>query len=92
MEVIFYIPESGKPPFVEWFDSLSKRRQTLAGVYIDRASRGASRKNVASLGDNLLEIKVGNEGLRIYFSVQGDKMLLLLGGGQGQSTAGHRVC
>lgn len=81
--VVYYVTEAGQEPFKDWFNSLEAKSRQVVNRYIDRVAHGGSRKNVASLGEGIWEIKIGYKAMRVYFGkING--LLILLGGGKGR--------
>ena len=77
-----YVAETGKCPYEERANGLSKRKKSLVSSYIDKVSRGGSKNNIRSLKEGLFEIKISSEGgLRVYFGEDGNSLILLLIGG-----------
>ena len=85
MGVDYYITDSGKSPFYEWFNGLDQKSQVAVMRFINRVSLGGSRKNVKPLGDGVWEIKVAYKAMRVYFGkVNG--LLVLPGGGKSKQS------
>ena len=85
MDVDYYVMDSGKSPFYEWFNGLDQKSQVAVMRFINRVSLGGSRKNVKSLGDGVWEIKVAYEAMRVYFG-KTNGLLVLLGGGKSKQS------
>ena len=74
--------ESGRVPFDDWFESLSDLRMQAA---VDsrlarvRAGNFGDHKGVGA-GVSELRINVG-PGLRVYYGERGQRLVILLGGG-----------
>lgn len=76
-------PHIGKPPFEKWLLSLrDKKTRFIIQARIDRAVFG-NLGDIKSLGDDVFEFRIDyGPGFRVYFSIQGQKILLLLVGGR----------
>ena len=85
MGVDYYIADSGKSPFYEWFNRLDQKSQVAVMRFINRVVLGGSRKNVKSLGDGVWEIKVTYKAMRVYFG-KTNGLLVLLGGGKSKQS------
>ena len=83
MKKIFrYVRPSGRIPFDEWIESLSLKDQARVDAYINRLALGAAKRNIKSLGDGVFEIKIDvGPGYRVYFGEKGQRLILLLSGG-----------
>ena len=74
--------ESVVIPFEAWVASLDKRSKAKVRAYVDRVALGDSKMNIRSLGQGLNEIKIDfGTGLRLYYGVIDNVIMLLLGGG-----------
>lgn len=81
-KIIHYLTAAGVDPFGEWLGKLEWQAQAKVDAYIVRVASGASRKNVASVGEGVFEIKIDTgPGYRVYFGEVGSQMILLLFGG-----------
>lgn len=77
-----YVAANGKRPFAEWLYSLSDRN-TAARVQIrlERLRLG-NFGDARSLGKGLSELRIDiGPGYRVYFTVEGKSVVLLLCGG-----------
>ena len=78
----YYVTENDKAPFLEWINNLDMKSQVIVDRLIQRVAAGGARKSVRNLKDGVLEIKSPHaSGLRVYFGEDGDKIILLLVGG-----------
>ena len=78
----YYIKNNGKSPFLVWVNSLDIKQQVIVDRYIQRVAQSGARKSVKSLKDGVFEIKIPySSGLRVYFGEDGNKIILLLVGG-----------
>jgi putative addiction module killer protein len=88
-ELRTYETADGKCPFDEWLDGL-KDRTTRARIAsrLNRVALG-NLGDVKSVGDGVSELRlVFGSGYRIYFTQDGDKIILLLCGGDKGSQVG----
>lgn len=78
--LVFRLP-SGKEPFEDWMNELPESTRGLIDDYIDRISLGGGKKNLKYLKDGVFEIKIDyGPGWRVYFGLDGQYMILLVGG------------
>lgn len=82
-ELSIYKPHDKKAPFEKWFTSLKdKKTRQIIQARIDRAAFG-NLGDVKSVGEDVFEFRIDfGPGFRVYFSIQGQKILLLLVGGE----------
>lgn len=80
--VIVYQTESGKQPYRDWLNGL--KDQTVVGrirARIDRVEQG-NLGDHKSIGLGLMELRFKfGSGYRVYFGFDGDKLVVLLAGG-----------
>ena len=76
-----YLDASGTSPFGDWFDALAPVAASKVTVAVTRIARGAV-SNVKGVGDGVLEYRIDSgPGYRIYFGRDGDRLVILVGGG-----------
>ncbi len=76
-----YLTGSGKSPFADWFDSLHALAAAKVAVAIVRLEAG-NFSNVKSVGSGVYEYRIDfGPGYRVYFGKDGDRLIILLGGG-----------
>ncbi|OGQ99566.1 MAG: addiction module protein [Deltaproteobacteria bacterium RIFOXYD12_FULL_55_16] len=81
-DIEYFVADSGKKPFKEWLAGL----KDIAGrakirVRLDRARLGNLGDN-RPVGKGVLELKIAyGPGYRIYFALDGNRLILLLLGG-----------
>ena len=81
-KIEFYVNRNGTTPFLEWIRWLSSHDRIRVNTFINRVASGGSRRNLKNLKDGVWEIKLSfGKGYRIYFGKDGDKLILLLLGG-----------
>ena len=76
-----YIDTAGRSPYGQWFESLNARAAAKVAVAVTRISQG-NFSNVKGVGGGVLEYKIDfGPGYRVYFGKDGDRLVILLGGG-----------
>jgi putative addiction module killer protein len=91
MEIKEYLLESGKSPFREWYDSLDFALQTKVDARLARVKAFGHLGDHKSLKEGVFEFRFQtHSGLRIYFGIDGKKLILLLVGGN-KSTQGRDI-
>ena len=76
-----YIDREGRNPFERWFDKLDDDLQARIVVSLDRLERG-NLSVAKSVGEGVSELRLDfGPGYRIYFGRDGDRLVILLGGG-----------
>jgi putative addiction module killer protein len=81
-EIEYYSTREGKKPFKAWLEGLKDvTGRAKIRVKLDRARLG-SLGDYRSVGEGVHELRVGyGPGYRIYFAIEGRRLLLLLLGG-----------
>ena len=81
IEVKAYITEEGRTPFAEWLEDLDAPAAAKVNAYLTRLKQG----NISSLKPikgAFQEVVINwGPGYRIYVGRDGDKLIILLGGG-----------
>ena len=76
-----YITEDGRSPFARWFSDLDAQAAAKINTYLTRLTQG----NISSLKPvkgSLQEMVINwGPGYRIYVGKDGEKLIILLGGG-----------
>jgi putative addiction module killer protein len=73
--------ESGNSPFADWFDSLDAVTAARVDKYIRRLGTG-NFCSAKVLQEGVSELKLDfGPGYRVYFGREGNKLIILLGGG-----------
>ncbi len=81
MEVREYLTENDKSPFAEWFDGLNAQAAVKTRGYIIRMQHG-NMSQVKGVGEGVFECRIDyGPGYRVYFGKDGDRLIILLGGG-----------
>lgn len=82
-----YLQKNGAEPFSEWLEDLDKGTQARINARVARFEDGHFGDH-KSVGEGVLEARLFfGPGYRVYFSVQGDQVILLLTGGDKSSQA-----
>ncbi|EKN3442196.1 TPA: type II toxin-antitoxin system RelE/ParE family toxin [Yersinia enterocolitica] len=83
-EVKRYQDAQGKVPFTDWITKLRKKQRQAAAkidIQIDRASAG-NFGDYKAVREGVLEMKIDfGPGYRIYYAIDGKKIIILLYGG-----------
>lgn len=80
-KIVEYVTPDGKNPFRKWMDSLRDRARVKVDLRLDRAAVG-NFGDTRSVGDGVHELRIKyGPGYRIYFANDGEKIVLLLTGG-----------
>lgn len=76
-----YIDPTGRNPYAEWFDDLHAPAAAKVAIAVLRMEQG-NFSNVKSVGAGVYEYRIEfGPGYRIYFGKDGDRLVILLGGG-----------
>jgi putative addiction module killer protein len=80
-ELLLFINSNGRKPFSEWLSTLSVEDYLIIRNRLDRVEKG-NFGDVKSLGDGVYELRFHQRGgFRIYYGLDGRKVVLLLLGG-----------
>ena len=81
IKVLEFESEGGGHPFSKWFNALSVQAALKVRSAIARMEEG-NFSNVKAVGQGVSEYRLNvGPGYRIYFGKDGDKLVILLGGG-----------
>ncbi|QNI34979.1 type II toxin-antitoxin system RelE/ParE family toxin [Alloacidobacterium dinghuense] len=81
MAIREYLTESGESPFAEWFHGLNAPASAKVATALVRLESG-NFSNVKGVGSGVYECRIDfGPGYRIYFGKDGDRLVILLGGG-----------
>jgi putative addiction module killer protein len=85
MKLLVYETDSGRRPFVEWFERLDGRHQASVRRRLRAVEEHSHLGDRSSLRGGLYEMRLaGRIGLRVYFAnIDGAIVLLLGGSGKG---------
>jgi putative addiction module killer protein len=85
-EIIHYLDEAGNDPYQDWLDAMRDRVAKVAVI------RRVARMEVGLFGDckplrdGVWELRVDvGAGYRVYYAHVGDRVILLIGGGDKRS-------
>ena len=81
MQLLVYETDSGRRPFVEWFERLDGQRQAAVRRRLRAVEEHDHLGDFASLRGGLYEMRLaGRIGLRVYFASVDGAVVFLLGG------------
>jgi putative addiction module killer protein len=81
IEVAEYLDANGRSPYAEWFDRLKAPAAAKVATAIARMAEG-NLSNLKGVGGGVFEYRIDfGPGYRIYLGRDGDRLLVLLGGG-----------
>lgn len=85
-ELEYYQTKKGREPFREWMISLKdKQAQMIIDARLARVRQG-NLGHCRSVGEGLMELKIDfGPGYRVYFGQVGNKLVILLNGGDKNS-------
>jgi putative addiction module killer protein len=76
-----YIDDNGNSPFARWFDNLDPQAAAKVATALLRMEQG-NFSNAKGVGVGVSEYKIDyGPGYRVYFGRDGEKLVILLGGG-----------
>jgi putative addiction module killer protein len=81
VEVCEYLDRGGRSPYAGWFDSLNAQAAAKVAIAVTRLKQG-NFSNVRAVGRGVMEYKLDfGPGYRIYFGKDGERLVILVGGG-----------
>src|SRR5258708_6904005 len=81
IELRGYIDEHGNKRFAQWLEGLDAAAEARVTIALARMEQG-NLSNAKGLGSGIFEYKIDfGPGYRIYFGKDGDRLVILLGGG-----------
>lgn len=81
MRILEYIDPVGRSVFAQWFDHLDERAAAKVVIALTRIGKG-NLSNAKSVGEGVREYRIDfGPGYRIYFGLDGETLVILLGGG-----------
>lgn len=76
-----YITEADVSPFAKWFNKMDVQAALKVNTYLTRIGNG-NFSTVKGVGKGVYECRIDfGSGYRVYFGKDGDKIIILLGGG-----------
>ena len=76
-----YLDRNGRSPFADWFDGLVSPAAGKVAAALYRMAAG-NLSSVKGVGSGVAEYRIDSgPGYRIYFGREGEKLIILLGGG-----------
>jgi putative addiction module killer protein len=81
VEVREYLTTGGTSPYANWFNRLNATAAAKVTIAVTRMAQG-NLGNAKSVGSGVQEYHIEfGPGYRIYFGRDGDRLVILLGGG-----------
>src|ERR1700733_9858595 len=81
LEVRYYIDQSARSPFADWFSELDVFAAAKIATAIARMEQG-NLSRVKSVGEGVLECRIDfGPGYRVYFGRDGELLVIVLTGG-----------
>lgn len=81
IELREYLAPDGTSPYAKWFDELNAQAAAKVATVVARMAQG-NFSNAKSVGAGVHEYRIDfGPGYRIYFGRDGDRVVILLGGG-----------
>jgi putative addiction module killer protein len=81
VELRGYVDENGNLPFARWFTELDSTAAARVTTALTRIEHG-NFSNVKGVGTGVFECRIDfGPGYRIYFGKDGDRLVILVGGG-----------
>ena len=81
IEIREYIREDDSSPFAEWFNGLNVQAALKVNTYLTRLE-GGNTSSLKSVGSGIHECRINwGPGYRVYLGKDGEKLVILLGGG-----------
>jgi putative addiction module killer protein len=81
LDVREYVTADGASPYAKWFNDLNAPAAAKVAIAITRLAQG-NLSNAKSVGGGIQEYRIDfGPGYRIYFGRDGERLVVLLGGG-----------
>jgi putative addiction module killer protein len=81
IEVREYLDKGGRSPYAVWFDHLNREAAAKVAAALARIQQG-NFSNAKGVGAGVYEYRIDfGPGYRIYFGKDGDRLVILVGGG-----------
>ncbi|HXZ79555.1 MAG TPA: type II toxin-antitoxin system RelE/ParE family toxin [Terriglobales bacterium] len=88
IEVLEYLDAGGRSPYRKWFDGLNAPTAAKVAIAVTRLAQG-NFSNIKSVGAGVFEYRLDfGPGYRIYFGKDGERLMILLGGGTKSASSG----
>ncbi|MBX2973526.1 MAG: type II toxin-antitoxin system RelE/ParE family toxin [Flavobacteriales bacterium] len=76
-----YTDDNGRVPFQKWFNGLDETAAAKVNAYLTRLADG-NTSQAKAVGKGVHELRIDwGPGYRVYFGMDGDVLVILLGGG-----------
>lgn len=84
IEIREFLDAKGDSPYRRWFDRLNAKAAAKVATALTRLAHG-NFSNVKGVGSAVSELKIHfGPGYRVYFGRDGERLVILLGGGSKQ--------
>ncbi len=81
IEIREYLDAEGSCPYGRWFDGLNAQAAAKVAIAVTRMAHG-NLSNTKGVGAGVTECRIDfGPGYRVYFGKDGDRLVILLGGG-----------
>jgi putative addiction module killer protein len=81
IDVREYNDREGRSPYAAWFNRLNAQAAAKVTIALTRLAQG-NFSNVKGVGSGVFECRIQfGPGCRVYFGKDGDRLVILLGGG-----------
>jgi putative addiction module killer protein len=81
VEVREYLDRGGRSPYAAWFDRLNREAAAKVAAALARIQQG-NLSSAKGVGTGVYEYRIDfGPGYRIYFGKDGDRLVILVGGG-----------
>jgi putative addiction module killer protein len=81
IDVREYIDQAGRSPYADWFERLNAQAAAKVATALTRLAAG-NFSNVKGVGSGVFEYRIDfGPGYRVYFGKDGERLVILLGGG-----------
>ena len=81
VDVLEYLDRDGKSPYAIWFENLNAEAAAKVTMAVTRLGQG-NFSRVKGVGSGVFEYRIDfGPGYRIYLGKDGDRLVILLGGG-----------
>ena len=82
IEIAEYTDDSGRSPFGLWFDRLNSPAAAWVVTALTRVEEQGNFGDNKSVGKGVRELRIHKgPGYRVYYAMDGDTLVILLGGG-----------